>query len=247
MFLDLGPLLIELGNRVALIGRLAAQLPEGSTRIKVMDANQLESAQDLTKLLKTLGSGSGSFRCFSLPPLLALAACRPARDPVSIGVATIVTGLLVLAVRKLGGSYVVDELVVNSSAEPAAGNAWEILTRQLATAAGPSWASASSSSRPPGSPARGRSATATRAELAPYLARAEVAFGAAALFAILLIWSPTVQTTRVPLMIAAAVVLAFGVEVLRVDGRRAPGSVRLDLSDYTRERLRDCAAAAPGD
>ncbi len=239
VFLDLGPLLIELGERVPILARLATQLPEGSTRIKIMDANQLESAQDLTKLLKTLGSWLWVVPLLLFGAALALASGRRRAILRSIGVATIVTGLLVLAVRKLAGSYIVDELVPNASAETAVGDAWDILTRQLAdggwTFVGLGvvllvavWISGV-----------GRSATAARTELAPYLARAEFAFGAAAvLFALLLIWSPTVQTTRVPLMIAAAVFLAFGVEVLRrMTAVEHPAASGVDLSDYTRERF----------
>jgi hypothetical protein len=239
VFLNLGPLLVELGNRIPILARLAAQLPEGSTRIKIMDANQLESAQDLTKLLKTLGSWLWVVPLLLFGAALALASGRRRAILRSIAIATIVTGLLVLAVRKLSGGYIVDALVANNSAETAAGNAWDILTRQLAdggwTFIGLGvvllvavWISGV-----------GRSATAARTELAPYLARAEVAFGAAAvLFALLLIWSPTVQTTRVPLMIAAAVFLAFGVEVLRrLTAVEHPEASGLDLSDYTRERF----------
>ena len=56
-----------------------------------------------------------------------------------------------------------------------------------------------------------------RAERARAVSRSpRDAFGVAGgLFLLLLWWSPTVQTTRVPLMLAAAVILAFGVEVLR--------------------------------
>jgi hypothetical protein len=239
VFLDLGPLLIELGNRIPILARLAAQLPEDSTRIRIMDANQLEGAQDLTKLLKTLGSWLWFVPLLLFCAALALAAGRRRAILRSIGVVTIVTGLLVLALRKLAGSYIVDELVPNDSAEIAAGNAWEILTRQLSdggwTFIGLGvvllvavWISGV-----------GPSATAARTELAPYLARAELAFGTAAvLFALLLIWSPTVQTTRVPLMIAAAVFLAFGVVVLRrMTAVEHPGASELDLSDYTRERF----------
>ena len=239
VFLDLGPLLVELGQRVPILARLAAQLPEGSTRIKIMDANQLETAQDLTKLLKTLGSWLWVVPLLLFGAALALASGRRRAILRSIGIVTIVTGLLVLAIRKLTGSYVVDTLVPTASAETAAGNAWEILTRQLSdggwTFIGLGvvllvavWISGA-----------GRSATATRTELAPFLARAEIAFGAAAvLFAALLLWSPTVQTTRVPLMIAAAVFLAFGVEVLRrMAAVEHPEASGLDLSDYARERF----------
>ena len=239
VFLDLGPLVVELGKRVPILGRIAAQLPEGSTRIKIMDANQLESAQDLTGLLKTLGSWLWVVPLLLFAAALAVASGRRRAILRSIGVFTIVTGLLVLAVRKLAGSYVVEELVAPTSAETAAGNAWDILTRQLSdggwTFIGLGvvllvavWISGV-----------GRSATATRTELAPFLARAEVAFGAAAvLFALLVLWSPTVQTTRVPLMLAAAVLLAFGVEVLRrLTAVEHPGASELDLSDYARERF----------
>ena len=239
VFLDLGPLLVELGKRVPILGRLAAQLPEGSERIKIMDAQQLESAQDLTKLLKTLGSWLWVVPLLLFGAALALASGRRRAILRSIGIVTIMTGLLVLAIRKLAGSYVVDTLVPTASAETAAGNAWEILTRQLSdggwTFIGLGvvlllavWISGV-----------GRSATAARTELAPFLARAEIAFGAAALlFALLLLWAPTVQTTRVPLMIAAAVVLAFGVEVLRrMTAVEHPGASELDLSDYARERF----------
>ena len=239
VFLDLGPLLVELGERVPILGRLAAQLPEGSERIKIMDAKQLESAQDLTKLLKTLGSWLWVVPLLLFGAALALASGRRRAILRSIGIATIVTGLLVLAVRKLAGSYTVDALVPSASAETAAGNAWDILTRQLADGGwtliglgvvllAAVWVSGV-----------GRSAAAARTELAPFLARAEIAFGAAAvLFALLLIWAPTVQTTRVPLMIAAAVLLAFGVEVLRrMTAVEHPEASGLDLSDYARERF----------
>ena len=132
VFLDLGPLLVELGNRVPILARLATQLPEGSTRIKIMDANQLESAQDLTKLLKALGSWLWVVPLLLFGAALALASGRRRAILRSIGVVTIVTGLLVLALRKLAGSSIVDELVPNASAKAAAGDAWDILTRQLA-------------------------------------------------------------------------------------------------------------------
>jgi hypothetical protein len=51
------------------------------------------------------------------------------------------------------------------------------------------------------------------ARVAPYLAQPETAYGVAAGF--LFWWSPTVQTTRVQLMFAAALVFGRGVELLR--------------------------------
>jgi len=116
---------------------------------------------------------------------------------------------------------VIDSIVKADSVKPAAHDAWDILTSQLRDGGltllglgvivlfaiwlvGPSG-----------------SGVATRRALAPYLARPEIAYGAAALLFLLLIWwRPTVQTTRVPLMIAAAILLAVSVEILRRQAAR---------------------------
>jgi hypothetical protein len=138
-----------------------------------------------------------------------------------IAIGSILSGLLILILRAVGGSYAIDSLVPSDAVKPAADNAWDILTSLLRDGgltllglgvivlfamwlAGPS-----------------RSGTATRRALAPYLARPEIARGTAAtLFLLLLWWRPTVQTTRVPLMIAAAILLIVGVEILRRQAAR---------------------------
>jgi uncharacterized BrkB/YihY/UPF0761 family membrane protein len=116
---------------------------------------------------------------------------------------------------------VVDDLAPTESVQVAAGDAWDILTSLLrdggltllglgviilvgAWIAGPS-----------------QRAMDSREWLAPYLARAEIAFGAAAAFLFLLVWwGPTAQTQRWQLVVASAVVLALGVEVLRRQAAR---------------------------
>jgi hypothetical protein len=133
-----------------------------------------------------------------------------------IGFSAILAGLLVLVVRRIVGSIVVDELATTESIEVAAGDAWDIVTGLLRDGgltlmgigvlllvavwiAGPSGY-----------------ATGTRKWLAPHIARPELAFGgAAALLALLVWWGPTAQTQRWQLILVTAVVLALGVEVLR--------------------------------
>jgi hypothetical protein len=239
VFLDLRPLVIELGSRVPAVGRIAAQLPEDAARIKVLEADQLETAQDLTRLLKALGNWLWVVPILLWALALGIAAGRRRVILRSIAIGSIIAGLLVLVLRRLAGQYLVDELVVSTTAQTAAGDAWDILTSLLsdggwtliglgvivlvaAWLAGP-----------------GRAATAARSELAPFLARPEIAFGAAAaLFLLLILWSPTVQTTRVPLMLAAAIVLAFGIEILRRQvAREHPDAAGVDLSDHLRARF----------
>ena len=216
IYLDLQPLMIQLGERVAVFGEVATRLGPDAGRIEIMEANELETAQDLTKLLKFLGTW-----LWILPVALWAAALYLARGRRRsilrlIALGSILAGFIVLVLRRLGGETLIEELVASTSAEPAAQNAWDILTSLLRDGGltlvglgvimlfvvwliGPS-----------------TSGVASRRGLAPYLARPEIAYGAAGgLFLLLLWWSPTVQTTRVPLILAAAITLALGVELLR--------------------------------
>ena len=214
--LDLRPLVIQLGDQVAIVGSVAQKLGPDAGRIEIMQADQLETAQDLTQLLKTLGMWLWLLPLVLWGVALWLARLRRRSILQLIGIGSVLAGLLVLVVRRLAGSSIVDELVASSAAKPAAQDAWDILTSQLRDGGftllglgvillvavwlvGPS-----------------QSGVSARRTLAPYLARPEIAYGVVGgLFLLLLWWSPTVQTTRWQLMLAAALVLALGVELLR--------------------------------
>jgi hypothetical protein len=216
VILDLRPLVIELGDRVAIIGRIDQRIGSDAGRIQIMEADQLETAQELTQLFKTLGMWLWLVPVALWAAAVWLAAGRRRDILRMIAISSIVAGLIVLVVRRIAGSFVVDALATTTSVEQAAGDAWDILTAQLRDGGltllglgvlilvgvwlvGP-----------------GGRATQSRRWLAPYIARAEIAFGAAAALLFLLVWwGPTVQTQRWQLVLAAAIVLALGVEVLR--------------------------------
>jgi hypothetical protein len=252
VILNLQPLVIQLGERVAIIGRASARLPEDAGHIKIMKADQLETAQDLTQLLKRV-----AMVLWLVPFLLwaiALWLARGRRRAIlrTIGLGLIAVGLLVLVVRKLAGDYVVDDLVRSDSVRPAVQDAWSILTALLADggwtvlglgviAVFAVWLSGPSAS-----------ARATRRELAPFLVRPELAYGAAALFLLLLVlWGPTAQTRRLQLVVAAAILLALGVEILRRQtAREFPGAAAADLDESapnTLDRTRGRPPAPPVD
>jgi hypothetical protein len=229
--LDLQPLVIELGERVAIIGQVANRLGPDAGRIEVMEAGKLETAQDLTQLLKVLGNWLWIVPLVLVGIALWIVPGRRQSILRMLAVGTILGGLLVLILRRLAGSYVVDELVQSQTVRPAVEDAWAILTDQLRDggltmlALGlivllAAWLGGTSSS-----------AVGARRGLAPYLARAEIAYGVAAtLFLLLLWWQPTVQTSRVSLMLAAAALLVLGVELLRRQTAREvpePGAVDL--------------------
>ncbi|MFL5972645.1 MAG: hypothetical protein ACJ750_09695 [Gaiellaceae bacterium] len=216
--LDLQPLIIQLGERVAIVGRIDQRLlsnPDAG-RITIIESDQLETAQDLTRLLDFLGLWLWAVPIALWAIALWLAEGRRRDILRMIGFSAILAGLLVVVVKRIVGSIVVDELATTESVEQAAADAWDIVTGLLRDGgltlmgigvlllvavwiAGPS-----------------RYATGTRKWLAPHIARPELAFGgAAALLALLVWWGPTAQTQRWQLILVTAVVLALGVEVLR--------------------------------
>jgi hypothetical protein len=214
--LDLRPLIIQLGNRIAIVGRIDQRLDPDAGLITIIKADNLETAQDLTQFLKVLGTWLWLVPIILWAVALWLARGRRLGILQMIAISSIVAGLLVLVLRRLAGSAAVDELAPTESVQVAAADAWDILTSLLrdggltllglgviilvgAWIAGPS----------------GRAADSRR-WLAPYIERAEIAFGAAAAFLFVLVWwGPTAQTQRWQLVVASAIVLALGVEVLR--------------------------------
>jgi hypothetical protein len=214
--LDLRPLLLRLGEQVAIVGRIDQRLGSDAGRITIMQADQLETAQDATQILKVLGMWLWLVPIALWALALWLAGDRRRATLRMIGWSAIAAGLIALVARRFAGSVVVDELAAAESVKQAAGDGWDILTALLRdgglTLAGIGvillvavWIAGPS-----------ERATGSRRFLAPYLERAEIAFGVAAGLLLLLVWwGPTAQTQRWQLVLAAAVVLALGVEVLR--------------------------------
>jgi hypothetical protein len=241
--LNLQPLVIQVGERVAVIGAVSERLGPDAGRIEIMQADQLETAQDLTQLFKQVATVIWIVPFLFWAVALWLARGRRRAILRTIALGLVAAGLLVLVTRRLGGNYVVDGLVQSDAVRPAAQNAWDIFTALLADGgwtmigigviallgvwlAGPSL-----------------SGTAARRELAPFLARPELAYGVTAvLFLLLLLWGPVVQTRRIQLVLAAALLLALGVELLRREAAREFPDARADdlsasaRSAYTRMR-----------
>jgi hypothetical protein len=231
--INLQPLVVQVGERVAIVGRLAERLPDDTGRVEIMEADQLETAQEATQLFKTIGTW-----IWLLPVALSAAAiwlARGSRRRMLRGVAigAILVGLVLLVLRRVGGSIVVEELATSTTIEEAADDAWDILTSLLADGA---WtligigvvALVGVWLAGPGS----RAATA-RGWVAPVLARADIAVGVAlALMLLLVLWGPTAQTRRPAQVLAMAIVLVIGVWALRrITVREFPNAAPADLRD----------------
>ena len=214
--LDLRPLIVQVGDQVAIVGRIARRLPEGEGVSRSWRRAKLEAAQDLTSLLNTIG-----LWLWVVPILLWVAAIAIARgrrrlELRAVALSAIVVGLLVLVIRRVAGAYVVGNLVEAETAKPAAEDAWEILTALLRdgawTVIGAGivllvgvWLAGGTTS-----------GAAVRRGLAPFLVRPAWAYGFVVAFILLLAWwGPTAQTRRPLQLLVALIILAVGMEALR--------------------------------
>ena len=130
--LDLRPIVIELGDQVAVIGRVAERLPESSGRIAIIEESQLETAQTITKILRAVADWMWLLALVVAALAVWLARGRRRLELRAIALGLLVVGLLLLAVRRFAGTYLVDELAQDDAVKPAANEAWDILTQVLA-------------------------------------------------------------------------------------------------------------------
>jgi len=214
--LDLRPLVIQLGDRIAIVGNLAQKLPPDTGRIQIMEADNLRTAQRITHLLDILGRFLWIVTLAVAGIAIWIARGRRRTTLRSLAIGLIVAGLLVLVLRRVAGNYVVNDLVPPGTTRQAVEDAWQILTSLLVdggrtllgigvVALLGTWFAGET-----------RSAKASRRELAPLFARWEIAFGAAAALMLLLIWwGPTVQVRRPQFVLVFSILLALGTWVLR--------------------------------
>jgi hypothetical protein len=133
--LDLHPLVVRLGDRFGVLGNVQQQLPPDAGRIVLLQSDQLDTAQNLTQLLKDVADW------IWIPALLAWAAAlwlvpgRRRKEVRAIAIGLIVGGIAILVIRRVAGGYLVDNLTDSDSVRPALRAFWTILSDGLAEAA----------------------------------------------------------------------------------------------------------------
>lgn len=130
--LDLRPIVIQIGDQVAVIGKVAERLPESSGRIAIIEESELETAQTATKILRAVADWMWLLALAVAALAVWLARGRRRLELRALAIGVLVVGLLMLAVRRFAGDYLVDELVQDDAVKPAAHDAWSILTQTLA-------------------------------------------------------------------------------------------------------------------
>jgi hypothetical protein len=229
--LNLRPLVVQLGDQVAIVKNLEGRLPGNGVSITIIKSDQLDTAQKITKWLKSIGSFAWivPFILFAIAIWLAEGNRRKMLRNAAIG--AIIAGFLVLVIRRVAGAYIVNHLVASDSVKPAVQDAWGITTQLLADGAWTLIVVALVALLGVWVAGETESGTSVRRKIAGPLARPEVAFGGVALVIVLLVWwGPTPQARRWYLVIAATLILAIGVEALRRQtAREIAAEVRQDL------------------
>jgi hypothetical protein len=130
--LDLRPIMIELGDQVVVIGRLAEKLPDSAGKITIIEESQLETAQTITKILRAVANWMWLVALAVAALAIWLARGRRRIELRALAIGVLLVGLLMLAVRRVAGGYLVDQLAKDDSVKPAVRDAWSILTQVLA-------------------------------------------------------------------------------------------------------------------
>jgi hypothetical protein len=213
--LNLRPLLLELTNELPVVPDLADQVPEDAGVIQLFEAQELESAQTLTRILRFVADWIWVLALAAWIAAVWIARDRR-REVRAIAIGFVAVGVLLLLIRRVAGRYLVDQLSSAASDKDAVQQTWDILTRLLADAG---WAVIGVGVIALigiwifGPAPRG---TTVRRWLAPYLRKPDLAYGAAGfLFLLLLLWGPISYVRKPSTVILLAVLVALGVEALR--------------------------------
>jgi hypothetical protein len=226
VYLDLREFVGQLADRIGLPAGVADRIPAERAQIRLIESDELETAQKVTSWLETLAAWLWVFVLVAWAVAIWLVPGRRRKEVRAIAVGILLVGLLVLIIRRAAGNYIVSELAA-PSAEDAASSAYDIVTRHLRDVG---WTDvmigvvALAGVWLVGPGTRARQAVAW---LAPYLRRPEYVYGGFAVAWLLLLWwRPTVQFARPLNVLVMVVVSAIGTEVLRrIALSRHPGEL----------------------
>jgi Short C-terminal domain len=215
--LDLRSIMLEAADRIGIGDQAADKIPADAGQIVILRSDELDTAQDVFQLLKTLAW---------VLPILALIAfavavwlARERRWAVrGIGITLVVVGILGLLAARLTRNYVVNSLVERRDDRDAADNAWNILTDlmrgsfRLMVVVGILFVVGAWLAGP------GRHALATRGWLAPALRNRVWAYVVLAVVGLFLLASS--QVTDFSRLLVVAILMALGATWIELTRRR---------------------------
>jgi Short C-terminal domain len=203
--------------RTAAQQKLGVTLPPASGKLVILRSNELKTAQDIANAVKSLAIVLPAIAILLFALAVYLARRRRRRALRTTGWCFVLIGAALLLIRRVAGDAVVNGLVKIASNKPAAHQVWNIgtsLLRDIAVAmiayglviVASAWLAGPT-----------RPATEIRKALAPSLRDSPaVAYGTVgALLALLVLIGPTPAFRNVVWILVFAVLLAYGVTMLR--------------------------------
>jgi len=245
--LDLRPIVLQLADRIGLRKQAEERLPSDVAQLEVADAEQLQTARTITRILEGLAwlFSIGTLVLFAIAAYLA----RGSRWVVVLGygLGLVAAGLAAIAIRSASSGLVVDELARTEAARVPAEHAWQISTSLLHSIAtsvialGVLFTVAAFLA----SPANG--AVTIREATAPQLRdRPGVVWGvfAAAVFLFLIVYPPD-GTRQLVIVLVLIGLAAAGIEALsRKTHHEFPDARRGEWLVGMRQRARQASAEA---
>ncbi|HET7515498.1 MAG TPA: SHOCT domain-containing protein [Gaiella sp.] len=211
--LDLHPLVTRLGDRFGVLGNATQQLPPDAGRIVLLRSDELSTAQNVTQLLKSVANWIWVPMLLLWAVAIWLVRGRRRKEVRAIAVGIILGGILVLVVRRVAGTYLVDHLTSSDSVRPAVSAFWSILSDGLAEAAWSVIAIGVVAAIGVWLTGEGARAGSARRWLAPWMARTDLAWLVFAVLVVLVLWVLPLHRFVLYLVLAALAVVGF--EVLR--------------------------------
>jgi hypothetical protein len=118
------------------VSDLAGLVEPGAARIQILEARELNQAQDVVRVIRDLTAPALIVTLALYALALFLGRRRIGRTLVGAGLALAATGGLALLARSLAGDRIVDQLIVGGRDQAAADAAWRIATSKIADLAG---------------------------------------------------------------------------------------------------------------
>jgi hypothetical protein len=118
------------------VSNLAGLVEPGAARIQILEAQELNQAQDVVRVIRDLTAPAVIVTLAFYAFVLFLGWRRIGLTLVGVGLALAATGGLALLLRSLAGNEIVDQLIVGGRDEGAADAAWRIATSKIADLAG---------------------------------------------------------------------------------------------------------------
>jgi hypothetical protein len=131
--LDLQPIVQQLADRIGLTPeQVEERLGPDAGRIVIMEADQLGTVQTAVELIRKLSVWLAIAIIALFAVAVYLATGRRRETLRNVGITLVIVGGLLLVIRRLAGTWIVDTLASGQSVRESASNAWFIGTDLLA-------------------------------------------------------------------------------------------------------------------